>query len=172
MKKMKKKCNVKGVGLDSKGKKWIVQLNYKNVHYYGGSHDTMEEAIKVRKKLEKKYIKPIVLKLKKQTNKYDCHILRCSEKNKVRGLCSKHYMYCINNDLLDLFASDYRRVKQIYKINKLAKYSKCRVIADGKICNKKSYARGLCQNHYIQCVKRDCLNKFGLNQYVNTKHRR
>ena len=48
-----------------------------------------------------------------------------------------------------------------YKINRLQRSGKCRLIEDGKNCNKKVHCRGLCAKHHTRLLRHDLIGKYG-----------
>ena len=49
----------KGINWHKKAKKWQVKISYKGVNYYLGLYSDLEEAVKVRKDTENKFLNPL-----------------------------------------------------------------------------------------------------------------
>ncbi|MEE9581049.1 MAG: hypothetical protein V3V74_07030 [Nitrosomonadaceae bacterium] len=110
------------------------------------------------------------LKVKKNPVKGICRILHCSGKTAARGLCVRHYRYCLAYELFDLYgAPPYRHEKTNLKVNTLVGPYACRITTEGEACHRKIYIRGLCHAHYNMFQRKGTLDKFALVPYVNGK---
>ena len=107
-------------------------------------------------------------KIKKNPKKGQCRIIEdnksCTRKVHCRGLCSKCHTYFLRWGLLDKYGAKQKFVyveESKYKINKKAKPGKCRIIENGKPCNRSVHGRGLCARHWLTFERHGLLKKYG-----------
>ena len=104
------------------------------------------------------------------SDKSMCRIIedgnKCSSKTKLRGLCSRHYERFRIAGQLDKYGLAKNAPSQIfnYEIYKPASEGVCRILQDGKACDRKVLNRGVCKLHWSRFQKMgiDALNKYGL----------
>lgn len=107
-------------------------------------------------------------KIKKTQKEGICRIIEngtnCNRKVHCRGLCSRHHTYFLRWDLIKKYGAKKKFVyveASKYKINKKAKANKCRIIENGKACNREIHGRGLCARHWLTFERHNLLKKYG-----------
>jgi len=107
-------------------------------------------------------------KVKKSVRNGVCRIIEnsksCTRKVHCRELCSKHHTYFLRWELIDKYGAKQKFTyveNSKYRINKKGKATKCRIIENGKACNRGLHGRGLCARHWLTFERHDLLKKYG-----------
>lgn len=158
-----------------------------NMHY--GHFDLIDmldqfaiESLRVRKlinnekklKRHERKIRPIkVCKIKKVIKQGICRIVEnnenCDLKVDSRGLCAMHYGYLFRSGEIEQYGAKLLRgpESKSFHLNKKLRKGLCRIIENGKECQRKFTARGLCAKHYGRFLKEGRLEQFTPNRLVN-----
>lgn len=137
---------------NKKGKLCIIEgcKNLKHIRGICGGHVSSLKNRGLYKKFAQPLKPKVQYKLKKKIDEFFCRIEGCTNVSYVRGLCTGHCSSLNKNGLYEALAAPDSRtyyVENDYEIKATIKTGKCRIIENGKGCQKDVYKGGLCTKH-------------------------
>jgi len=111
------------------------------------------------------YVQESTYKVNKKAKATKCRInengKNCTRSPHGRGICARHSLALDRHDLLDKYGTKSRKAPRTFSVKKKIVVGTCRIIEDGKGCERDTVCHELCHKHYLRFLRHGQIRKFG-----------